>query len=246
MENAKLVAIGVFLMFTAGVVNAGCEDIESEVRQGEAHEAAEMWQTAAADYGSASDCYDSVAKDYDNAIKYGKKAAEMYEKAGIMGSVAGSHMLIAGYYSKKGEGNEDEIREHCSIGEQIFLEEINKQLQRDKPDYSSVYSNYRSIADCYNLIDDREKSCGYCAEMNIYREKRALELKDCKKLYECSTSSGGTNGGNPGGGSGGNPGGGTSGGGGSGGGGELPVTWIAIGAVVLIVIAGATWFFMKR
>ena len=245
MENAKLVAIGVFLMFTAGVVNAGCEDIESEVMQGEAHEAAGMWETAAKDYGSAASCYDYV-KDYDNAIKYEKKAAEMFEKSGIMGSVAAGNVLIAKYYSKKGEGNEDEIREHCEIGEQIFLEEINKQLQRDKPLYAAISSHYESLADCYKLIDDREKSCEHCAEMNKYGEKAGYDPKDCKKFYKCSTSSGGTNGGNPGGGSGGDSGGGTSGGGGSGGGGELPVTWIAIGAVVLIVIAGATWFFMKR
>jgi tetratricopeptide (TPR) repeat protein len=131
---------------------------------------------------NAAVCADAN-KDYDHAIEYHTKSIRQSEENNQ--STALDHILIAKYYSKKGSGFEDKIRAHCTIGEKLLLERISQQLDRPNPLYGSVQSDYRSLGDCYNLIDDKEKTCEYCSKCNEYGAKAGYKIVDCSGLFGC-------------------------------------------------------------
>jgi hypothetical protein len=140
-------------------------------------------------FDNAALCSDQIG-DYDNAIIYTLKSIELAEEAGRNTSLSTKHLLIAKYYSKKGNGFENQIREHCDLAETLLLQDIDYLLSREQIFYSSIHSDYGSLATCYNLIDDKEKSCNYCAKSNEYRIKDGeLKPQDCSRLYGCPKAS---------------------------------------------------------
>jgi tetratricopeptide (TPR) repeat protein len=186
MKNVILLYGLLFVVLASFVFAASCEPktIKEMVTSAEANEKAAVYSAAAADYGTAADCSD-YNKEYDDAIKYEQKAAEMYKKAGIF--YGHSQMLLADYYSKKGNGFENNIREHCDIGQELFIEKIDKELQSDKPCYSCIYSDYGNLAVCYKLVNDTKRSCDYCLKQNEYEKKagRGDKLTECE-YYGCT------------------------------------------------------------
>jgi LPXTG-motif cell wall-anchored protein len=170
-----------------------------------------------------------ATEDYDHAIEYYTKAIKQSEENNQ--STALKYILLAKSYSKKGSGFEDKIREQCTMGEKLLLNEISHQLERSNPLYGSIQSDYRSLADCYYLIDDKEKTCGYCSKCNEYGAKARYKIVDCPGLFGCPitpktvNSDSGTD---------------VAGGNASG----LPLLPIGVGIVVLLLIGG--FFLIKR
>ena len=132
-------------------------------------------------------------KDYDSAISYYLKSIEQVEKSGRNDSTALKHTMIAEVYSKKGKGFDEAIRKHCDLAEGQLLKEIVILLERGKPPYVTIQSNYGILADCYRLVSDIDKSCNYCKKSNEYRAKEeGLSPQDCGRFYGCPLSASNT------------------------------------------------------
>lgn len=163
------------------------ENIEKELKYGESAEKRGMYDAAAANYKTAASCSEYI-KEYDNAIEYRLKAVEMMKK--INSSTSSAYVLIADYYNKKGPGFDDEMRRYCDLAEEDSRNQIEKQLKRDKPNYSIIMAEYSSLASCYKLVNDTVKSCDYCLKHNEYSGKIGPEvrLSNCE-FYGCPKDS---------------------------------------------------------
>jgi tetratricopeptide (TPR) repeat protein len=169
--NEKIVLLGLcvsFLIICASAANCDQKQIDYYVNTSQ--------------FDNAAVC-SYATEDYDHAIEYYTKAIKQSEENNQ--STALKHILLAKSYSKKGSGFEDKIRAHCTMGEKLLLNEISQQLERSNPLYGSVQSDYRSLADCYNLIDDKEKTCEYCSNCNEYGAKAGYKIVDCPGLFGC-------------------------------------------------------------
>jgi tetratricopeptide (TPR) repeat protein len=188
VKMGKIILVFGFLIILifASIVCASCdkEGTEAYVRYGTQAEEAGRWGGAEYNYGGAALCYESN-HDYDNAIKYELKSIEMRKKVGMLYGV--SYSLIAHRYSKKGPGFEKEIRENCNLAEEELLKEINEEL--DSKNYGGVVLDYRSLANCFHLINDTEKTCKYCNKANGYSTEESTGLIDCVVHYGCPKSS---------------------------------------------------------
>ena len=184
-----VVLLGMFFL-TVSMVYGQCtpEDIENELKYGASAEKQGMYDAAAANYKTAASCSEYI-KEYDNAIEYRLKAVEMLKK--INWSTSSAYILIAEHYTKKGPGFEDEIRKYCDLAEEDSLNQIEKQLKRDKPNYSIIMAEYSGLASCYKLVNDTVKSCDYCLKDNEYSKKIGPEvrLSNCE-YYGCPKASG--------------------------------------------------------
>jgi hypothetical protein len=174
--------VGIFLVSVAHAELCDKADTEESVRYGIQAEEAGRWGVADYNYGGAAICY-QINHDWDNTIKYELKSIEMRKKTGV--KYGTGYAMVAGYYSKKGPGFEKEIRKYCDLAEEELLKEINA-------DQRYGGSNYISLADCFHLVNDTEKTCMYCDKDNEYSAKKNLGSTNCVVHYGCPKDSTGS------------------------------------------------------
>jgi hypothetical protein len=222
--NQKILLLGLcvsFLIMCASAVNCDQKQIDYYVNTSQ--------------FGNAADCADGTG-DYDHAIEYQTKAIKQTEENNK--STALQHVLIGDYYSKKARiekrGSEfaEEIRAHCDIAEPMLLDKITKELSRVKPSYISIYSDFGTLAGCYDNANDSKKSCDYCLKENEYEKKagRGDKLTKCE-FYGCpkSTSNPLSNGSES-----------------SSASGGFPMLYLLIGAVILLILLAVLFLSKKK
>jgi tetratricopeptide (TPR) repeat protein len=179
--NQKIILLGLcvsFLIMCASAANCDQKQIDYYVNTSQ--------------FGNAADCADGIG-DYDQAIAYQTKAIGQAEE--LNKSTALKHLLIAAYYYKKAQIEKteykfkDKIKVQCDIAEPMLLDKITKELNRVKPSFISIASDYSSLAGCYKDANDLNKSCDYCLKENEYEKKagRGDKLTKCE-YYGCPKS----------------------------------------------------------
>ena len=180
-------------------------------------------------FENAAICY-KANEDYDNAILYFLKSIETSEKSD-RNNTGLVHIIVAKCYSKKGTGFDKEIKQQCDLAEPLLLKEIDEYLSENEPLYGSTQADYMSLADCYRLVKDKEKSCEYCTKANVYVAKANYGSPyDCSGVYDCPKGastpiSSETSSSTPGG---------------------FPVTYLVLGGIVLLAILVLGLFLMNK